>query len=107
MLSKAQQIEKKNRIKFAVDSFLEYENISINQLSRIINIPSSTIQRDLNDVESIIEIYDSKAKKVLEQISDKLKKNKVDGLSRGGITSTTNNVPIRDENGKFTGNKKR
>ena len=39
---------------------------------------------------------------ILIQISEKLKNSKKKGLSIGGIHSTTNNEPIRDENGKFT-----
>lgn len=107
MLSEAQIQQKKERIKFVVDSFLSYDNISINQLSRIIKVPSSTIQRDLNDLEYIEMIYGGEAKDKFKKISEILKQNKAHGLSKGGINSTTNNEPIRDENGKFTGNKKR
>ena len=107
MLSEAQIEEKRKRVKFVVDSFLSYNDISISQLSKIINVSSSTIQRDLNDIEYIHDIYEEKAKEILIKISDKLKNSKKKGLSRGGINSTTNNKPIRDENGKFTGNKKR
>ena len=107
MLSKGQQMEKIERIKFVVDSFLEHESISINQLSREIKIPSSTIQRDLNDIDYISTIYGEKAKEILVKISNRLKENKKHGLSMGGVNSTTNNEPIRDENGKFVGNKKR
>ena len=107
MLSDEQINKKTERIKKVVDAFLSYENISINQLSKIIGIPSSTIQRDLNEVEYITAIYTDRSKEVLTIISEKLKENKKFGLSRGGIISTTNNMPIRDENGKFTGNKKR
>ena len=98
---------KKDRIKRVVDQFLSYENITINQLSTILELPSSTIQRDLNDFKYIQMIYGYKAKDILIQISNKLKQNKEQGLIRGGIISTTNNEPVRDANGKFIGNRKK
>ena len=107
MLSRAQILEKEERIRRVVDTFLSYDQISINELSSILKISSSTIQRDLNDVEYISSIYGANAKDKLAQISKRLKQNKIVGVSIGGINSTKNNVPIRDENGKFTGNKKR
>ena len=107
MLSEAQRIEKENRIKKVVDTFLSYKQISINELSRILKISSSTIQRDLNDVDFITTVYGSMAKSKLEEINKRLKQNKDIGHSTGGINSTKNNMPIRDDNGKFTGNKKR
>lgn len=106
MLGESQHEKKVQRIKLVIDSFL-LNNVSINELSSIINIPKSTIQRDLNDVEYIKEIYGIEALEKMKQISNKLKTNKENGLSKGGINSTINNEPIRDENGKFTGNKKR
>lgn len=107
MISDAQHLQKLGRVKKVVDTFLSYEDISINQLSEIIHVSPSTIQRDLNDLEYIRMIYADEAKEKFKQISERLKKNRKNGLSRGGINSTTNNVPIRDENGKFAGNKKR
>ena len=107
MLSEEQHMHKLKRIKFVVNSFLEQENISIKELSNNIGISSSTIQRDLNDIDFITLIYGEKSKEILIKINNKLKKNKINGLSRGGINSTINNEPIRDEDGKFIGNKKR
>jgi len=107
MFNNAQIEEKKKRVKLVVESFLSYDDITISQLSKIINISSSTIQRDLNDVEYIHDIYKEHTKDILTKISEKLKNSKKNGLSRGGINSTTNNEPIRDENGKFTGNRKK
>ena len=107
MFNESQVAEKKKRIKLVVDTFLSYEDITINELSKILNISSSTIQRDLNDVEYIHDIYEEKTKDILTEIREKLKNSKKKGLSRGGINSTTSNEPIRDENGKFTGNRKK
>ena len=106
MLSKSQQIEKEENIKKVVEAFLS-SDVSINELSKMINISSSTIQRYLNDVDYITMIFGSSAKEKLMLINAKLKANKQKGHSKGGIISTTNNEPIRDENGKFTGNRKK
>ena len=107
MLSYQQVYEKKLRIKKVIDTFLTHNDISITELSRIVNVPRSTIQRDLNDIEYIQMIYIDKSKDILKQISEKLKKNKEQGVSIGGINSTTTYEPIRDKNGRFIGNKKR
>ena len=107
MISHAQHVEKLERVKKVIDTFLSFEEISITELSKLTKISSSTIQRDLNDLDYIEKVYGNSSKEVFEKISERLKKNKENGLSRGGVTSTTNNIPIRDENGKFTGNKKR
>ena len=72
MLSESQQIEKKEKIKKAVDGFLD-NDISIDELSKKIDIPSSTIQRYLHDVEYIVLIYGSEAKEKLIKINEKLK----------------------------------
>ena len=107
MLSNEQQLQKERRIKLVVDTFLENENVSIDELSQKLKISSSTIQRDLNNIEEITSIYGAIAKEKLIVIRDRLKRNKQKGTSLGGTISTTLNVPIRDKNGKFTGNKKR
>ena len=107
MISHDQHIEKIERVKKVIDTFLSYEEISINELSKILDMNPSTVQRDLNNLDYIQLAYGEQAKEKFIQISLKLNQNKKNGLSRGGIISTTNNVPIRDENGKFTGNKKR
>lgn len=107
MLSDQQIQEKKERIKKVIEAFLSYDNITIAELSEVTNVSSSTIQRDLRNFDFIQMIYLEKSKEVLEIISEKLNKSKEYGLSRGGINSTTNNEPIRDENGRFIGNKKR
>ena len=107
MLSEAQEIEKTKKIKLVVDEYLKYDNITIEELSKIVKIPSSSIQRYLNDIHYIISIYGENSKEILKQIKEKLSKSKEFGKSKGGTISTINNVPIRDNNGKFRGNKKR
>ena len=107
MYNDIQVEERKKRVKIVVEAFLSYDDITISQLSKIINVSSSTIQRDLNDVNYIQMVYGKTAKDILIKISEKLKINKKNGVVKGGVNSTTNNEPVRDENGKFTGNKKR
>lgn len=107
MLSQAQQQSKMEKVKKAVDAFLLDDDITIDGVSKNLDISSSAIQRYLNDVEYICAIYGLQAKEKLEKINNKLKRNKEVGKSKGGTISTINNVPTRDENGKFTGNKKR
>jgi predicted DNA-binding transcriptional regulator YafY len=65
MISDAQHLQKLERVKKVIDTFLSYEDISINQLSEIIHVSSSTIQRDLNDIEYIHDIYEDRAKDIL------------------------------------------
>ena len=70
-------------------------------------VQTDTQEKEISaELEAYKSLYPSLKEKFI-QISLKLNQNKKNGLSRGGIISTTNNVPIRDENGKFTGNKKR
>ena len=107
MLSQTQMAEKAARIKKVVDSFLMYDEITILELEEKINVPKSTIQRDLNNIEYIQMIYSDKSKEVLQKISNKLKSNYKNGIHKGGIVATTNYEPVRDEDGKFIGNKKR
>ena len=91
MLSESQIIEKKDRIKTVVDNFLSYDQISINELAQLIKVPSSTIQRDLNNIEYITLIYGTQSKEILLRISNKLKENKNFGVIKGGTNSTKNN----------------
>lgn len=107
MLSEEQIEKKKKRIELVVDAFLSSNDLSIDELSKKLNIPKSTIQRDLNDLEYIKMVYSGNSLQILKQISDKLKQNKKEGLSKGGVNSTNLNQPIRNNDGKFIGNKKR
>lgn len=100
MISFAQHVEKLERVKKVVDTFLAYDNMSINKLSKMLKISSSTVQRDLNDVEYIMMIYRDKAKEKLQKISEILKQNNT------RIKNDTNEF-TGDENGKITSNKKR
>lgn len=107
MLSESQIKEKEKKIKLVIDEYLKHDNVSIEELSMIVNIPTSSIQRYLNDVDYIHSIYGSNAKYILEQISYKLLSSKQLGVHKGGINSSMNNIPLRNTDGKFTGNKKR
>lgn len=100
MMSFAQHVEKLERVKKVVYLFLKYDNMSINKISKILKVSSSTVQRDLNDVDYIMMIYRDKAKEKLQRISEKLKQNNT------RIKKETNEF-TGDENGKITSNKKR
>jgi len=107
MMSEEQFQAKLQKVKTSVDTFLSNDNYTIEDVASITQISSSSVQRYLNDISSIEFIYGVDAKETLIKLRERLNKNKDRGLSQGGIISTTNNEPIRDENGKFTGNKRR
>lgn len=106
MLSEKQIKEINNRIRITIDFFITHD-VTLKELSCILNIPFSTIQRDLNDINRIKEIYAGESEEVLALIREKLIKNKNQGLSNGGKTSSLTNEVLRDDNGKFTGNIKK
>lgn len=103
MLSELQLKEKIEKIRIIVKSFLQY-NVSINELSKIINIPSSTIQRYLQDKESICNEFGFQ---VYNDIQIRLVKNKELGNSKGGKVSTSRHSVLKDKEGKFQGVKRR
>lgn len=105
MLSK-QQVDIIERVKKIVIEFLS-NDYSIQELSDKINIPTSTKQRDLNNTNLIKSIFADESDRVISLISTKLKNNKVEGNKLGGINSTNLNEPIRDDLGKFIGNKRK
>jgi len=108
MLSENQRQEKLDRIRMIVDIYISDDAIvSISDLSEKTRIATSTIQRDLNDVKYICEIYGSRADKVLQVIKKKLEQSKHAGLSRGGQVSVGNNESLRNEDGKFVGNRRK
>lgn len=105
MKSKEQEQLIKERVKLVVEALFISNVNSINELANKLRIPSSTIQRDLNNKELINEIFGTKSN-MNELISQKLQEFKLQGFSRGGINSTNNNEYLRDEYGHFSGVKK-
>lgn len=105
MLSEKQRLEKENRVRKVVVTFLK-SNKTIKELEEELHIPHSTIQRDLNDKKTIISIfpyYDA----IINEIQIKLDQNKQEGLSLGGSNFAKNNISTKDELGHFTGSKKK
>lgn len=99
MLSDRQYKEKVKRILLVAKTFLE-NPVSNIELSKITGISSSSVQRYLNDPE-IINLLGQEA---FNKIQELLKNNTLAARVKGGIISTTNNISLRDDIGKFSGN---
>lgn len=102
MTSELQQKEIDKKVSLVVKEFLK-TNDTISNIATKLSISSSSVQRYLNS-ERIVELFGPEVKALIET---KLAKNKQEGLSKGGIISTSMNEPIRDSEGHFIGNKKR
>ena len=105
MLSAQQFEEKKEKVRKVVTTFLK-GNYTINEVAKMTDISSSSVQRYLNDEEFISMCFGSNAPIILTDIKDRLEQNKQEGLSRGGVNSTFNNVSFRDEMGHYNGSRK-
>ena len=106
MLSKEQDILINRRIQKEITTFLSMQDVTLKNLGGKLDIPFSTVQRDLNNVTRIMNIYGKDSPRILEMIRNKIELSKKEGLSKGGITSIANNIKLRDETGRFTGVKK-
>ena len=91
---------KEEKIKYVIDNYYKFKNIT--EFSKYSGISSSSIQRYLKEDSKIF--VDSKK---YNEIIRWLEKAKAEGLSRGGISSQSNNEFIKDEVGKFCGSRKR
>ena len=99
MLSDVQYKEKEKKILLVAKTFLE-NPVSNIELSEITGISPSSVQRYLNAPE-IITLLGQDA---FNKIQELLKNNTLAARIKGGINSTTNNMPLRDNIGKFSGN---
>ena len=106
MLSDKQQLEKDDKIKKVLIAFLSSKK-TIEEISEGTGISKSSVQRYLTDEDAIRFIYTKDADFIIEEIKRKLEENKKEGLSKGGINFAKNNISTKDENGHFTGSKKR
>lgn len=77
MTLEEQKTKKIQRIALVVDSFLKYENISISELSKRINVPEATIKKDLKAFAYIQKIYGLDAKDVYMLINKKIKQDRL------------------------------
>lgn len=90
---------KEDKINIVLNNYKKANNIG--ELSKLVNIPTSSIQRYLkNDLKKVL------SKEEYQEIELWLQKAKKDGLSRGGINSQINNGYTKDEIGRFNGNKR-
>jgi DNA-binding phage protein len=103
MLSEEQQIRKSANVLKAARYFLKYGG-SMVEVAKALNMSSSSVQRYLNDEQTIKEYL---GEECFNEIQGKLLKNKKEGLVRGGKNSTQNNEFTKDELGKFTGSRKK
>ena len=76
---------------------------SIPAISKIGKIPTSSVQRYLNDEEFITDIFGPAR---YDYIKERLEKNKENGKHIGAEISRMMNVPVKDRNGKFQGSKR-
>lgn len=106
MLSNTQYEIKKEKVRKVVVTFLS-GNYNIEDVSRITNISSSSVQRYLNDKEFISTCFPGEESGIIVKINEKLNNNKQEGLSRGGINYSINNDCTKDKLGHFTGSRKK
>ena len=74
------------------------------EISEITGISKSSVQRYLNDKETIEKLF---PKDLYNKIQESLKENIRQARSIGGINSTKNNIYLKDEKGKFIGIKQK
>ena len=103
MLSKEQEINIRKKILTVTSEFIN-TGYSIETVSKITGISSSSVQRYLNDKKRIISLL---GKDTYDEIQEMLKHNKEEGLSKGGYISTLQNEAIRSADGRFIGNRKK
>ena len=103
MLSKEQEINIRKKVLTVTSEFIN-TGYSIENVSKITGISSSSVQRYLNDQKRIVSLL---GKDVYDEIQKMLKHNKKECLSKGGYISTLKNEAIRSNDGKFSGNRKK
>ena len=109
MINEEQKLKIKERIFVTLKIFYENEGkISDEALARLVSIAgietsSSTVGRDLtsNKIKNYI------SEEEYNNIQKMRKENKLLGTIKGGKKSSAINIICKDENGHFTGSKKR
>ena len=101
-----QEAIRKQKVIKVVEVFLSGD-YTIAEVSKITGVPTSSIQRYLNNVDLICSYFPDNGKKIISEIKEKLSNNKIDGLSRGGKNYSLNNQYTKDELGHFTGSTKK
>lgn len=103
MLSEAQRIEKERNILTVVNMFIQTDK-TIEEISELTNISSSSVQRYLNEKEYILDLLDEET---YLYIQAKLKQHKEIGNSTGGKKSQENNYSVRNITGQFVTNRRK
>lgn len=103
MLSEEQQKTKSANVLKTARYFLKHGG-SMVEVGKALNISSSSVQRYLNDEQTIKECLGAEC---FNEIQVKLLKSRKEGLIKGGKHSTQNNEFTKDELGRFTGSRKK
>ncbi len=93
------KMSKHKKINIVLNNYYKVSNIR--ELSELVHIPTSSIQRYLKEAKDYVSELE------YQEIELWLQNAKKDGLVRGGINSQLNNGYTKDEEGKFNGNKRR
>lgn len=93
------KLSKQEKINIVLNNYYKVSNIR--ELSELVNISTSSIQRYLKEAKDYV------SESEYQRIKLWLQNAKSEGLSRGGINSQLNNGYTKDEEGKFNGNKRR
>lgn len=113
MLSEDQKFEQLRKLFLILEALPSCENIG--EISEKTNIPTSTIQRYLNDESKFIDLYAqesdevsklAKAQLTYEKVQAYLKKAKANGHSKGGKNSQLLHGYDKDEQGRFKGGRR-
>lgn len=102
MTREEKNIEKNKKIFLVCKVFLENDDYSILDVSKITGISTSSVQRYLtsDEVKQLI------TPQVSLYIKNRLKKSKLDAAIKGGNNSKKNNIFVKDSSGKFMGSVK-
>ena len=106
MLSREQYDEKLKKVDIVVKSFLGSKK-TINEISKETGIPTSSVQRYLNDENCIKTLYKGDSDLIIESIQGALENNKSSAPYLGGRSFASNNIPTKDSLGHFTGSRRK
>lgn len=102
MNESSKKVIRNKKILYVCKLFIEEEDLSVNDISKITGIPRSTVLRYLNS-ELVKELITPSAH---SYIRNKIKNAKLEGSRKGGKISSQKNTYIKDSNGKFIGSVK-
>ena len=102
MLNNEQYYAKLQKVKLVVETFLSSDK-TIYQIAIETGISKSSVQRYLNDYDSIRIIYGGNAVLIMQEISRKLQENYNNGVKLGGNNYALNNDCLKDDLGHFIG----